>query len=374
MQILIAFFRFFHLKKLYLLPPLIMVIWFLFAIPQKDLILFPRISPVIEGYNDHQMGGNSILDSFAVSKNGITVRYTLQDSLSYPFSGCKILLLSKDSIPKDLSSYDYLFLDIACKKQQSVDLFLHVDRPGHTIPAHPLTYRFLYKYLVFLEPRETRKIYLTDLETPGWWYYYNHLQDNSLGKESFKRVAEIIIQSGNNNPVNQEFEFTINHLSAHRDIQKRALITITSLLGWIVLYILFYIGYIRQQPSDKKVVVLYEPLMVGNESDEALDRILQYIAREYANPDLTVQTIAHEVGVLPAKITRILQEKRKCSYKQYLNAIRIEEAKRLLRETDRTITEIAYKVGYRNVTHFNRTFKEAVSESPSAFRNRNAEE
>lgn len=366
-----ALIRFFQLKKLYLLPPLIAVVWFLSALPGRDLTLFPGISKsCIEAYNDFGSGGNSRLDSFTVATNGVTIRYTLQDSLLYPYSGCKLCLLNSDSLPKNLSSYDYLFLDISCKKQQSVDLFLHVDLPGRTVPVKPISYRFLYKYLVFLEQRETRKIDLSSLETPGWWYYYNHLPDNSLGRESFHRVAEIIIQSGNNNPINQEFEFTINHLSVHRDIQKRGLITVIYVVGWVILYVLFYIGYMRQRPAGKKVVILYEPLAVGNESDETLDRILRYIAREYANPNLTVQTVASEVGVLPAKITRILQEKRKCSYKQYLNTIRQEEAKRLLCETDRTITEIAYKVGYRNVTHFNRTFKEAVGESPSSFRNK----
>jgi AraC-like DNA-binding protein len=375
MHILFSYFRFFHLKKIYLVPPLLAAVWFLTALPHHDLQLFPGIdSSLVEGYNDKGTGGNSVLDTFFVSNSGITIRYTLRDSLLYPYSGCKINILSKDSIPADLSSYDYLFLDISCKKQQSVDLFIHTDLPGRTIASQPLTYRFLYKYLVFLEPRETRKIALSSLETPGWWYYFNRLTDNSFGRESYKRVAEIIVQSGNNNPINQQFEFTVNQISVHRDLKMRGLLASAIIAGWTIIYMLFYIGYIRQRPVDKKVVVLYEPLNVGNESDETLERIVQYIAREYANSELTVQTVAHEVGVLPAKITGILQEKRNCSYKQYLNAIRLEEAKRLLRETDRTITEIAYKVGYRSVTHFNRTFKEAVGESPSAFRGKNSSE
>jgi AraC-like DNA-binding protein len=369
MHILFSYIRFFHLKKLYLIPPLLAAIWFLTALPHHDRQIFPNgMSSLIEGFNDSGTGGNSLLDTFFVSSRGVTIRYTLRDSLLYPYSGFKFSLLSKDSIPVNLSSYDYLLLDISCKKQQSVDFFIHTDLPGRTIASQPLTYRFLYKYLVFLEPRETRKIALSSLETPCWWYYNNRLQDNFFGSESYKRVAEIIVQSGNNNPNNQLFEFTVHQISVHRDLKIRGLLATVFISAWTFIYILFYIGYIRQRPVDKKVVVLYEPLTVGNESDETLDRIVQYIAREYANSELTVQTVATEVGVLPAKITGILQEKRNCSYKQYLNAIRLEEAKRLLLETDRTITEIAYKVGYRSVTHFNRIFKESMGESPSSFR------
>lgn len=93
---------------------------------------------------------------------------------------------------------------------------------------------------------------------------------------------------------------------------------------------------------------------------------MAYIAQEYKDPGLTVNRIASEVGLLPAKITQILRDQRNCSYKQYLNAIRLAEAKRLLLETDRNIVEISRKVGYNNVTHFNRIFKETEGVSPPA--------
>ena len=42
--------------------------------------------------------------------------------------------------------------------------------------------------------------------------------------------------------------------------------------------------------------------------------------------------------------------------------------KRLLRETDRQVMDIAYKVGYGNISHFNRVFKEAENCSPNEYR------
>jgi YesN/AraC family two-component response regulator len=77
------------------------------------------------------------------------------------------------------------------------------------------------------------------------------------------------------------------------------------------------------------------------------------------------------VGVSASKITQILREKKNCSYKQYLNSIRLSEAKRLLLETDRNIVDIAQKVGYSNVTHFNRIFKTTEGISPRQFRTSN---
>ena len=50
--------------------------------------------------------------------------------------------------------------------------------------------------------------------------------------------------------------------------------------------------------------------------------------------------------------------------KKYLNHIRILEAKRLLKNSDRQISEIAYIVGYGNISHFNRTFKQIEKYHP----------
>jgi AraC-like DNA-binding protein len=44
------------------------------------------------------------------------------------------------------------------------------------------------------------------------------------------------------------------------------------------------------------------------------------------------------------------------------------EAKRLLKESEGTISEIAYSVGYNNVTHFNRVFKTETGIAPGDFR------
>ena len=59
------------------------------------------------------------------------------------------------------------------------------------------------------------------------------------------------------------------------------------------------------------------------------------------------------------------------TFRQYLNRIKIHESKRLLLETDRQVTDIAFRVGYKNVTHYNRIFKEMEEVSPNQFRKAN---
>ncbi len=53
---------------------------------------------------------------------------------------------------------------------------------------------------------------------------------------------------------------------------------------------------------------------------------------------------------------------------EYLTALRIERAQRLLRETDLTVTEIGYQLGIDNPAYFTRLFKQNVGVSPKAYR------
>ena len=54
----------------------------------------------------------------------------------------------------------------------------------------------------------------------------------------------------------------------------------------------------------------------------------------------------------------------------YLNRYRVTQAKRLLKETDKTITEIALDVGFSDSGYFSRVFRKEVGMSPDAYRRR----
>lgn len=52
----------------------------------------------------------------------------------------------------------------------------------------------------------------------------------------------------------------------------------------------------------------------------------------------------------------------------YVNTVRIEKAKNLLKKSFFNITEICFKVGFSDISNFNRTFKKVVGISPSEYR------
>lgn len=56
------------------------------------------------------------------------------------------------------------------------------------------------------------------------------------------------------------------------------------------------------------------------------------------------------------------------SFSEYLNDYRLEKAMEMLRSTDERIADIAYDVGFANVTYFNRLFKSRFGYSPKELR------
>jgi AraC-like DNA-binding protein len=82
---------------------------------------------------------------------------------------------------------------------------------------------------------------------------------------------------------------------------------------------------------------------------------------------LTVQSLASAVHVSPMQLRRIYQAAGGVSPKAALTAWRMERAKKLLRESDSSITEIAKLLGYRTIQRFSAAFKEQCGQSPDDF-------
>ena len=89
--------------------------------------------------------------------------------------------------------------------------------------------------------------------------------------------------------------------------------------------------------------------------------------RDYAKP-LDVPTLARIAYVSDAHFIRTFRATFGETPHRYLQRRRVERAMFLLRETDRSVTEICLDVGFTSLGTFSRTFRDIVGESPSAYR------
>ncbi len=87
----------------------------------------------------------------------------------------------------------------------------------------------------------------------------------------------------------------------------------------------------------------------------------------YAEP-LDVAALARRAHVSPSHFNRTFKAAYGATPHQFLIARRMERAALLLRETDRSVTEISIDVGFRSLGSFSATFSRWLGVSPSAYR------
>ena len=94
--------------------------------------------------------------------------------------------------------------------------------------------------------------------------------------------------------------------------------------------------------------------------------------RDYAKP-LDIRTLARIAYVSEAHFIRTFRATFGETPHRYLQRRRVERAMFLLRETDRSVSEICLEVGFISLGTFGRTFREIVGESPTEYRARAAD-
>ncbi|HYY45594.1 MAG TPA: AraC family transcriptional regulator [Candidatus Angelobacter sp.] len=89
--------------------------------------------------------------------------------------------------------------------------------------------------------------------------------------------------------------------------------------------------------------------------------------RTYAEP-LDVRTVARVAHLSEAHFIRSFRATFGETPHRYLQRRRVERSMFLLRETDRSVTDVCFDVGFTSVGTFCRTFREVVGETPSDYR------
>ncbi|REE87450.1 AraC-like DNA-binding protein [Paenibacillus taihuensis] len=103
------------------------------------------------------------------------------------------------------------------------------------------------------------------------------------------------------------------------------------------------------------------------ETSDWVKRSMAYI-QYHAFEGITVQQAAKAAGMNRTYYSVAFAEKTGKSPSDYITQVRLDKAKRLLAETDASITEVAYTTGYSSLYAFTRTFKNRFSITPTAYR------
>lgn len=93
-----------------------------------------------------------------------------------------------------------------------------------------------------------------------------------------------------------------------------------------------------------------------------------FINANYANP-IELKNIADYVGINKSYFCTLFKQETRKTCSQYLNEVRIEKSKELLKKNNTSILDVAFAVGFNNQNYFNMTFKKLTKLTPLQFRN-----
>ena len=116
----------------------------------------------------------------------------------------------------------------------------------------------------------------------------------------------------------------------------------------------------------RSVVINYHAITL-DQKQKSENIYLDYINENFQNSDLSLHLVSEQTGINQRKIAESIYAQFNCNVKTYINQIRIQEALRLLKETELSISEIAYKVGFSSPSNFNRVFKHLTDKTPSDY-------
>lgn len=101
-----------------------------------------------------------------------------------------------------------------------------------------------------------------------------------------------------------------------------------------------------------------------------ISEIVRYINEHYAE-GLSLALLAEKFYVSPYYLSHFFKEATGFTFVEYLNSVRVKEAKALLAATSLQANQIAKKVGFGSVTHFGRVFKLITGHAPLFYRRGN---
>lgn len=105
----------------------------------------------------------------------------------------------------------------------------------------------------------------------------------------------------------------------------------------------------------------------ANKSSLKMQEIYRYVLHNYQRK-LSLEEVASITGMSKSSFCVFFKKNRGISFITFLNHFRILSSYSMLEETEMSISEICYAVGYSDVPHFNRTFKKVTRVSPTVYR------
>lgn len=148
-----------------------------------------------------------------------------------------------------------------------------------------------------------------------------------------------------------------------------AIVTLINVL--VFLATIRYPDFYRLVGQEVRKARYERSLLKGVDTDAIGARLEELMTTDavYRDLDLSLETLAAKLSITPHQLSQYLNERLNTNFRGYVNARRIEEAKKLLAGEDGgKILAVCFDVGFSSKSTFNQAFRKQVGQTPSEYR------
>lgn len=313
-----------------------------------------------------------------VDTGRLIMEFVLSRDNPYPFALTALLFTDRTGKPTlaNWSRFGKMSFEARCFPAGTIRIGLNTFDDKLSKPDQLQTYRAPSAFVNCNQDGAIAEVDLTHLTIPLWWSEMNKLDPSDLGY-SLEKVAQIEVGTSKASRLGIPSRIEIANIELH-DRKYGYLYFFAAFLilawggfgYWFVKQCAVALANDLHARMQKDLpLVAYQQLALEPHREKEKSNLLRLLATRYADSELDLDTVVSETGVNRNKVNEILKAEMGYTFTGYLNKLRLTEASRLLVEnTNASIAEIAYSVGYKNSSYFNRLFKEEYHCTPKAFR------
>lgn len=104
-----------------------------------------------------------------------------------------------------------------------------------------------------------------------------------------------------------------------------------------------------------------------NKTSDAFTQACKFVGENFSDPDLSLEMLGRELAYNKKYLSSLFKKNLKMGFREYLNLLRIQEARSLMEQGYRSVKGIAYRCGYDDSAYFSRVFKQQTGRCPKEY-------
>jgi len=147
-------------------------------------------------------------------------------------------------------------------------------------------------------------------------------------------------------------------------------IIVAAVIAWIIVRTVLQMNRMRNEVyiSQRLAKLTSKP----DDGDEFIDNLHRIIRNNISNTEFNIDTIAQEMGMSRSAFYKKVKHQTGFAPVDLIKEFRLSYAAELLQTTTHSITEVAWKSGFRDVSYFGKCFRKRYGLSPREYVNNNS--